>query len=823
MNLSMPSNSKPFLMSTFNFKLALRNLIKSKLYTGINIIGLSVGIAAVILIYKIITFELSFNKNFKNYDRIVRVVREVKIKSSGEKFSGAGMPLPAMEILKKEVPQFKATAKVKEIWPTIAVPNPAGGAPLKKYNPEEGMHAFCVEPSFFEIFDYTWLEGNPQSALKEVNTIVLTRTLAEKCFGDIHKAVGQMVSLDNLQPYLKVEGVVADPLITQDLQINSFISYLTFRAHKEYYRYEDEWGSTSSNDQFYALLNNSDQMAAANGVLAGIGQEHYSNDDKAEGKHLIQPLSDIHYNEGIGNAGGQPMNKKKLWVLALIGFLTLTMACFNFINMANAQSVNRLKEVGIRKTLGIGNGELMSGFMIETGLLVGIALIIGGMIAFVTTPYLHYISPLPLKIHLFDGYGLLAFLVALWLGVTALAGTYPAVVLTSFQPSKIFRSDYDKGFGSGVMLRKVLVVLQFVIAFGLIISTIIALSQLSYIRNMGIGYDKDLVYTFDFNNDSATQSKISTLKNLLKDITSVQAVSVSSDKPTSENTWSSNWRLKSSKEDAPFNISMKFGDEDFLKTYNIKLLAGNWLSASDTMREAVLNKTALSRLGITDYAPLLGTKIDVFGRDLTLAGVVEDYQSHSAHEPIEPILMTTEKSFYSTANVKLFPTNLQSTLARIEKVFNDIYPEQVFKGQFLDDQIQKFYKADNQIGSLIKGFATLAIIISCLGLFALASFAISRRVKEIGVRKVLGATTQNIVTLISKDFLMLVLLAFVIAAPLSYYLMNKWLMDFVQRTSISWWMFGVAMLLVVVLAFITVSTQAVKAAWTNPVKSLRSE
>jgi ABC-type antimicrobial peptide transport system permease subunit len=809
-------------MSTFNLKLPIRNLLKAKLYTGINIIGLSVGIAAVILIYRIITFELSFNKNFKNYDRIVRVVREIKIKSSGEKFKGAGMPLPAMELLKKDIPQFKVTAKVKENWPTIAVPNPNGGAPLKKFNPEEGEQSYFVEPSFFEIFDYTWLEGNPQSVLKDVNTIVLTKTLAEKFFGDYHKAMGQLVSLDNLQPYVKVEGVIEDPVSTQDLNVTSFVSYLTFRAHKEYFRYEDEWGSTSSNDQFYALMQDPNQIDQANKVLAGVGQEQYK-DDKAEVKHIVQPLSDIHYNEDIGNAGGQPMNKKKLVILALIGFLTLIMACFNFINMANAQSVSRLKEVGIRKTLGVGNGQLMSGFLFETGLLVGVSILIGVLISFFATRYLHYVSPLPKEIQLFTGFGLVYFLLGLWMAVTLLAGLYPATVLTSFQPVKIFRSDFDKGFGSGVVLRKILVVLQFVIAFGLIISTIIALSQLSYIRNMSLGYNKELVYTFGFNSDSSSNAKINTLKNKLKDIATVETVSVCSDKPTSNNTWSSNWRLSSAKEDAPFNISMKFCDEDYLKTYDLKLLAGRWLAASDTSREAVLNRTSLKRLGITDFNTVLGTKVRLGSKDLNLVGVVEDYQSHSAHQPLEALLMTTIKEFYSVASVKIRSGNIHSSIQKIENVYNELFPEQVFKGEFLDDEIQKFYEADTQFGSLIKGFASLAVIISCLGLFALASFTITRRIKEIGVRKVLGATTQNIVSLISKDFLTLVLIAFVIAAPLSYYFMNKWLMDFVQRTTISWWMFVIAVILVTGIAFLTVGFQAVKAAWTNPVKSLRSE
>ncbi|MEO5581526.1 MAG: ABC transporter permease, partial [Saprospiraceae bacterium] len=765
-------------MSTFNLKLATRNLLKSKLYSGINIIGLSVGIAAVILIYRIITFELSYNKSFTNYDKIVRVVREVKYKNSGEVHYGAGIPLPAMEVLKNTIPQFKASCKMRQNWPTITVPNPNGGAPLKKFNPEEGQHSYFVESSFFEIFNWEWLEGNPATALKDVNTIVLTKSIALKCYGDVHNAIGKYVSLDNLQPNVKVEGVINDPLPTCDFQSNSFVSYATFRAHPEYFLYSDEWGSTSSSDQFYALLDEPGHIDAVNMILEGVGKEHYKS-DRAASKHFAQPLSNLHYNEDIGTAGSPALNKKKLWILGFIGFLILIMACFNFINMANAQSVSRLKEVGIRKTLGIGHGQLMYGFLFETSLLVGLSLFLGIAIAYVATSYLHYISPLPAGIQLFDGMGLIVFLIGLWVLVTFLAGLYPATILTSFQPVRIFRSDYDKGLGSGVMLRKILVILQFVIAFSLIISTVIALSQLSFIRKMNIGFNKELVYTFGYNNDSITQSKLSAFKNQLKDIPGIDLVSVSSDKPSSDNTWQSNWSMSQGKEDAPFDIALKFCDEDYQKVYDIKLLAGRWLAPSDTIREAILNRTTLTRLGIKDFNMVLGTKIRLGGVKLDLVGVSEDYQTHSAHQPIEALLMTTKKKFYSTANIKIKSSNVRETLAKVARLYDAMFPEQVFKGAFIDDEIQKFYKEDAQFSALCKGFASLAVIISCLGLFALASFTISRRIKEIGVRKVLGATTQNIIGLISKDFLILVTLAFIIAAPLSWYLMSKWLQDFV--------------------------------------------
>lgn len=804
-------------MLTNFFKLAIRSLYKNKLYTGINVIGLSIGIAAVILIYKIVSHEQSYNKNFKNYDRIVRVIRQETNKEDGIGYT-AGNPLPALEVMKKSIPQFEVTAKIREVWPTLAVPNPEGGHPLKKFDTDEGEVSFFTEPSFFKIFDMTWLAGDPESALEAPHTIVLTKSLAQKCFGGVDQAMGQYLILDNLQPNLKVEGVVEDAHITSDFPVLSYISYQTIRADPEFY----EWGSTSSNDQFFALLQSRDQLEAANLALASIGKEEYKNDRIAK-KHIAQPLSDLHYNEEVGTSGNHIMDKKKLTVLSLIGFMVLIIACFNFINMANAQSVTRAKEVGIRKTLGIGYAQLMSNFLVETAMLVGLSLAVGLAIAYLTTPLLKYISPLPDDIALLDGTGLIMFLFMLFVTVTLLAGIYPAAILSSFKPIQIFRSGFEKSLGSGVILRKTLVVLQFAIAFGLIISTVITLSQLSFIKNMDLGFKKDLIYTFGYNNDSSTQSRLDALKYELNTIPGVEVASVSSDRPSSGNTWSSNWSLNKGKDDAPFNISMKYCDEDYQKTYQIKLLTGRWLEASDTSREAILNRTALKRLGITDFNSILGNEVRLGGRTMKLVGVAEDYHSHSAHEPLEPLLMTTRKASYFVAGVKIKPNDIQATVAAIEKTYNKFFPEQVFKGRFYDEEIQRFYEADTQFTALCKSFAVLAIIISCLGLFALASFAISRRIKEIGVRKVLGASTQNIVRIISMDFIWLVIFAFAVAAPLSWYFMNNWLQDFVFKITISWWMFAVSIVLVLGVALATVSVQAIQAAWSNPINSLRNE
>lgn len=800
---------------------AYRRLMKNKMYTGINIISLSVGIAAIILIFKIIHHELSYNKNFKEFDNIVRVICEEVNPEAGITYT-SGNPQPAMELMKTNIPQFRITARVKETWPTISVYDKEGSdIATKKFEITEGTIVFLTEPSYFEIFEHEWIAGDKKNALIGTNKIVLTKSLAKKCFGNIDQAMGKYISTDNQRPYLTVSGIVDDKKGYSDLPVVGFISYETGKVHPQVYNINDDWGS--SNDQFFALVTNGTSLETVNNNLKEIGKEQYSK-GIIKKKHIAQPLADLHFNEEVGHSGTHQTSKKKLKILSLIGLLIVVMACFNFINMANAQSITRAKEVGIRKTLGVKQGSLLTNFLTETSLVVAFSLSIGIAIAFLLTPYLYKISPLPKDLVFFDTISLIWFFIGILVLVTVLAGFYPGIMLSSFKPIEIFRSGFDKSIGNGVSLRKVLMVAQFVIAFGLILSTFIVMSQMNFIRNMDLGFTKDLVYTFGFNNDSASISKLGSFKQQLLQVPAIEKVSFSSDRPSSDNSWSSNWKYGNGPDDAPFNIYLKFCDPDYLSTYNLKLVAGRWMNPSDTIREIVLNQMALTKLGITDAPSAIGQKIGLGGRrGYECVGVIADYHSYSAHEPIVPTLMTTRKKFYYIANLKLKPENISTTISSIEKIYNQTFPDYVFNGRFYDEMIQNFYKADTQYYNLCRGFAILAIVISCLGLFALTSFTISRKVKEIGIRKVLGATSSNIIGLVSKEFLLLVSISILISAPLVYYFMNQWLQEFVYRTSIQWWMFAISIALIMVLAFLTIASQALKAALANPIKSLRME
>jgi len=806
-------------------KLALRNLANNRLYSTINILGLAVGIAACLLIFRLVHYELSFNKDYKNYDRIVRVITVVNSPEEGEGFT-TGIPIPAMDAIQNTVTQFETYTRIKEIWPTIAVPDASGGTASRKFNTDEDNElGIFAEPAFFQIFDWKWLAGDPATAaLDAPGNIVLTRKMAEKCFDSWEAAMGKTLLMDNAI-LLTVRGVVENAPDNSDFPFHVMVSYETLKKNKEMFFYGSDWGSTSSNDQAFALLRDPAQFDATNAVLATVGQKEYKAENpNFSKKHQLQRLADLHYDDRFGVNGGHVINKSRLWVLSLVGILILVMACFNFINLATALAARRSKEVGVRKSLGGSRFQLMRQFMGETSLLVLLSVVLGSVLAAVVAPQLKHISEVPDALPFFSNPVIWLFLAAVAVVVSFLAGFYPAMVLAGFNPIKALKSNTVPDRAGGGALRKSLVVLQFVIAQALIIGTLVTVSQLDYIRKMDLGFRPDLVYTVPVSYDSTSGPRFEPFKQKLLQLTGVEMASFGNDVPSSGNTWSSNFAIGRGSNDALFNTSLKYCDRDYFKTYGLRIAAGRGLEPSDTAREAVVNQTMLRKLGIKDPNEVLGKEIRLGGRRwMTIVGVVEDFNSHSLHRELEPITMTTRKEFYNVIGVKIRPENMAATTKAIQNVFNETFPEQVFDGEYFDESIANFYRDENRFSLTCKGFALLAIFISCLGLFGLASLIALQKTKEIGIRKVLGASVGSVVGLLSRDFLLLVLVAFALAAPVAWWAMHQWLQDFVYRVSIGWQLFALTGVLALLIALATISFQAIKAALANPVESLRSE
>jgi len=461
--------------------------------------------------------------------------------------------------------------------------------------------------------------------------------------------------------------------------------------------------------------------------------------------------------------------------------------------------------------------------MTETGLIVLIAVVLGANLATLASPLLKYVSDVPDEIPFLLDPQVLTFLTITTVLVTLLSGIYPALKLSQYRPVEALKRKVAND-ASGLSLRKGLVIAQFVIAQALIIGAIITINQLDYMRSKDLGFAQNFVYTFGFNADEATVNRQTALKQSLLQLPGVETVSFNSDQPLSGNTWFSNFSYSTRPEDAEFHIASKFTDEDYAKTYGLRLLAGEWLAPSDTARNCVVNMTTLRKLGVTDPNEAIGQNIRLGQRrNMPIVGVVEDFHTHSLHQEHQALMMTTRKQYYWEAGVKVNPENAMATIAAIQKTYDNILPEQVFVGRFLDENIERFYEDDARMSATCKGFGLLAILISCLGLFGLATHSANQRIKEIGIRKVLGASIPGIVGLLSKDFLQLVVVALILAGPLAWMAMSEWLNNFEFRIDIQWQVFLFAGILAMLIAFLTVSYQAIRAALANPIKALKSE
>lgn len=809
-----------------NLKIAFRTLVKNKTYTTINILGLMVGIAAVLLIYRMVSYELSFNKSFVHHDRIVRVVATDPGDVSEQNLSVC-IPVAAMLAIRSDVPQFEKVARIREAWTTLTVPGENGEVPKRKFAMGQDDIAFFVDPEFDDIFKLNWLTGDNVAALGEPSNIMLSRSWAEKLFDRWEDATGKIVKIDNFIP-LTVQGVFEDLPDNTDFPLTSLISYptLEIKQHREYLGLapDDSWNSCSSNNQVYALLNDENQMDAANASLANIGKENYQPASNGKRKiHAAQPFSMLHYDDELQNSGRSRTPHFYINILIFIGILILLIASFNFINLATSQATQRAKEVGVRKTLGGRPAQLIAQFMSETAIIVGIAIALGIVLAEFALPLLQYVSDVPADKPFLTEPTIWLVLLGIFVVVTLLAGLYPAFVLSSYKPVEALSRNIKTRSLGGINLQRSLVIAQFAVSSILIISAMITIKQLDYIQNQDLGFEEDLVYTFGINTDSLSLSKHTVLKNKLNALPNISEVSLNSDQPMSSNTWSGNFRIEGRSEDETFETTFKFVDDNYHNTFGLELIAGKWLATSDTFRQVIVNETFVRKVKLGNPEEALQKKVRVWGKYYPVTGVVKDFHTHSLHTAHQPLTMISRKDFYWLVGVKMTNDNVQASLAGIQKIFDEVYPEQVLNGKFMDERIQRFYEDEQRISSLCKGFGLLAIFISCLGLLGLAMHAAARRTKEIGVRKVLGASVGNIITLLSKDFVLLVIIALFIAIPVAWYSMSKWLEDFAYHVDLHWSIFLLAGLTAILVAFVTVGIQGFRAAVADPIRSLRDE
>jgi putative ABC transport system permease protein len=804
------------------FKIAWRNLMRNKSYATINITGLAIGIAACLLIFLVVQFETSFDSYHANKDRIYRIVT-VNSGPDGT-HAGGGTPLPLTDGLKLDFPQIKQFANImKNDGSHYAVGEGRNGGSLKKF--KEDL-AYYADPGFFQVFDFKWLAGDKHTALAEPNTMVLSRDEADKFFGDWHSAMGKIVRYENKRDF-KVTGIFENTPVNTDFPMKLALSWVTLTEKGgDLGGNAQDWISTFGDRNCYIILPPQVNEKQFNTDLAAFAKKHVPAPYNKGRIFQLQALKEMHYNTETSLYSGHPFSKQLISVISLIGLFLLIIACVNFINLATAQAVNRSKEVGIRKVLGSNRYQLVLQFISETLIITFFALVLAAVISMVALPMLNNLLEIQLSGNFLADPMVLLFLAGVLIGVTFLAGFYPALVLSGFNPIAALRNKINAGRTSGVSLRRVLVVAQFCIAQFLVIGTLVLVYQMNYFRSKSLGFNKEAVITVPFPGDSTSRTRVNVLKDQLLKQTGIKDVSVSLHGPSDNGGWFSDFKFNNSPKQVDFAACLKWADADYFSLYDIQFLAGGPYKKTDTVSGYVVNETLIHKLGITDPRQAIGKYIMLWDDkklNARITGVVKDYNVASLRNAIPPVLMGPWKGQYAKLNIKIEPRNVKQTLANIENLWNKTFPEGIYEYQFLDKTIANFYRNEDKLSTLYKIFAGIAIFISCLGLYGLVSFMALQRTKEVGIRKTLGASVGHIVYLFSKEFTVLIVIAFAISAPIGYYFMHQWLQDFTYRITIGPDIFIVAILASIVIAWTSVGYKAVKAALANPVKSLRSE
>jgi len=810
-------------------KIARRSLLRNKSYTVINVTGLAVGIAVCMVIFIIIQYQTSFDIFHSKKDRIYRVLTEYHSAESGNVSYGKAVPFPMPLGLKTAFPQIEQVAPIFVSHDDQLMIIDNNGNTEKNFKEQHGV--FYMSPSFFKIFDFPLLAGSYES-LKDPNNVFLTKEIAEKYFGNWKTAMGRTIKLEmggymfeHGTDVLKVSGILANIPANTDFQLKVVVSYGTGFTG-DYLAKSTDWDGNVAGFGCYVLLPPNTSADNFNQQLRSYWRKVASALNKDNHiLHILQPVSAVHYDTQVGNYSNKTISHELLNVLWLIAAFILLIACVNFVNLSTAQAVNRAKEVGVRKVLGSNKSQLQIQFIVETFLIVISAVTLATIIAIFALPPMGRLLELSLAFNIFSNPAIILFLLTVTVAVTALAGFYPSIVLSRFNPVNALKSKLVSNT-QGISLRRGLVVFQFIIAQALIIGTLIIVKQMDYFMNQPLGFDKDAIINVPFRVDSLRLSKLGYLRKQLMSVNGVQAVTYSSNTPVENGTdlWSIIKYDKAIKQ-TDFQVITKFADDEYVPTYKLPLIAGRNMHPADTAGEFLVNESLVKSLGLKKPEDILNKHMTTWHDQIkgTVVGVLKDFNNRSFRNDLAPLLITTDIAMYNQVGIKLSTINMSSTMQLVKKVFDQTFPDFVYEYKFLDDKIASFYKQENQLSALYKIFAAIAIFLSCLGLYGLASFMAVQRIKEVGIRKVLGATAGSIVYLFSKEFIILIAIAFAIATPIAWYYMHQWLQNYAYRINISWWLFAVGGLAATIIALATISFQAVKAAKANPVKSLRSE
>ncbi len=810
-------------------KTTLRGLLKNKPYFIINTLGLALGVCGALIIFTKIRYEMSFDRFHTKAERIYRLNTD-ELHPNGDNYN-PGTYYPVAHLLRNDYPELlESVTHTKYEEGGLIVIEENGD--FKRFKEE---NIGFVESQFIQMFDFctpdNWLSGNPETALQDKNSVVLTEKLAQKYFqpkGDYSTVLGQRLLYEN-KVDLVVTGVIGDFPPNTDFPFAMLIPFAALEGYDEFYDLE-KWNFLSSSVQCYVLLAEGHTPGQFSATLPGFA-EKYLGDKAKRNSFKLQPLSDIHFNPEYGNFSERTVRYEVLWSLGIIALMLVITACINFVTLATAHSVKRSKEVGIRKVLGSSRQQLIAFFLGETFIIIAFAVLLALGAAEAFLFQFHDVLDIAPDINLATLPTTYLFLLIITLVVTLLAGLYPAWILSAFQPMLALKNSLGNQHtrnGKNISLRKGLVVVQFAISQILIIGTLVVSQQMQYFQNKSLGFDKEAIVTVDLP-DTLSEQKLEVLKSRLLENANIRQASFGIGGPVAESNIDTRFKLATSSDDEQaYTTEIKTVDADYISTFNLQMTAGRVLTQSDLQhKRALVNEALVKTTGFAQPEEALGQQIKVFGDTYEIIGVVQDFHMHSLHQKIRPCVLLYYPFFMRSAGIKINTVGgiqtVQDAIAHVEKVWNTTFPEYLFDYQFLDEYLATHYEQENKTFRYFQLFSVLAILIGCLGLYGLVSFMAEQKTKEVGIRKVLGASVSHILVLFSKEFISLVLVAFCIAGPVAWYVMQQWLENFEYKIGMGMGVFLVAIMASMCIAVLTAGYQSVKAAVANPVKSLRSE
>lgn len=783
-------------------QIAIRTLVKNKTYSLINIAGLAISLAASILLMLWVWDELSFDRFHSKVDRIY-VPSPTFDKDRKQVWNTS--PAPLATFAKREIPAVEDVSRVSD-----------NGDILMEYNGKKftEKRTCYADPSFFSIFDFSFVEGSNKKPFSDNRSMVITAATAKKFF-DNEEAIGKIIKVNNKDNFT-ITGVI------EDMPSSSSIRYdilMPFDILKEGYTNNSFWKSLDAdwgnyNYNTYFLLKPGTNAAAFGKQLADMHCKNQEEDFIKDLYYVMQPMAQMHLYTASGEDNGAQVVK----IFFIVALVILLIACINYVNLVTARTTRRTKEVSVRKVIGAGRGHLFWQFITESLVVFVIAMILALVIIYAIMPLYNELSGKTLAFNILD------LRVQVLLGCTLIvtllfAGVYPALLLSSFSPALALKG-LIPGLGRNATFRKTLVIVQFTCSVVLIISTIIIGQQLKYMRQKNLGYSRENVFSFNGRKFADHYDAIKTELAKQPGVTGITAAS-NNILNIQSSTGDAIWDGKTA-DQANFMINQIDVDRDFMKVMDMKLIAGTGFSGTPAdSSHYILNEEAIRQMGIKDP---IGKRFNFHGRDGIITGVVKNFHFKNMRTSIEPCILSY-KNFWNWWRfyIKTTGNETPQALAAVEKLWKQYNPDYTFEYKFLDESFDEMYKKDTRIADLFNCFAAIAIIISCLGLFGLVTYTAETKVKEIGIRKTLGASVSNIILLLSKDFMLLVVIALLVSFPIAWYMMNKWLTNYQYRTTVEWWVFAIAGISALAIAFITVGSKAMRAAQSNPVRSLRSE